>query len=87
MEFLIAQRFMRGRDFFEGVGKMLNLDGEGGRNALREWEAKAVEEITAETVAEYFSPGDGATQLCVCACACACVRVCACACACVRVCA
>ena len=25
MEFLIAQRFMRGADFFEGVGNMLGL--------------------------------------------------------------
>ena len=63
---------MCGRDFFEGVGKMLNLNGEGGRNALREWEANAVEEVTAETVAEYFSPGDGAMEralMCVCVCA------------------
>eukprot|EP01043_Picozoa_sp_COSAG02_P066398 COSAG02_NODE_10327_length_1967_cov_1.731799_1_plen_53_part_10 len=53
MEFLIAQRFMRGQDFFEGVGKMLNLNGDGGRDAVRDWEAQTVEEITPETVAEY----------------------------------
>ena len=62
MEFLIAQRFMRGRDFFEGVGKMLNLNGDGGRDAVRDWEAKSVQEIASETIAEYFAPGDGAMQ-------------------------
>ena len=62
MEFLIAQRFMRGQDFFEGVGKMLNLNGDGGRDAVRNWEAQTVEEITPETVAEYFAAGDGAMQ-------------------------
>ena len=62
MEFLIAQRFMCGRDFFEGVGKMLNLNGDGGRDAVRDWEGKTVEEIASETVAEYFAPGDGAMQ-------------------------
>lgn len=56
MEYLIAQRFMRGEDFFEGVGKMLNIRGE--RDSERNWEFGSVAEA-AGTVEEYFAPGDG----------------------------
>ena len=44
------------------VGKMLNLNGKGGRDAVRDWEAATVEQVRPETVAEYFSPGDGAMR-------------------------
>jgi hypothetical protein len=78
MEFLLAQQFMRGSDFFEGVGKMLNLNGEGGRDATRHWAAASVEEVAEETVAEYFAPGDG-TCCCCCCCCCCCVLCYSCA--------
>ena len=56
MEYLIAQRFMNGEDFFEGVGKMLNINGD--RDSERNWEFGSVAEA-AGTVGEYFVPGDG----------------------------
>jgi enoyl-CoA hydratase/carnithine racemase len=51
MELRAAKRFMRGKDFFEGVGSVLRI---GGRSTRPVWEHASVGEVSEATVEEYF---------------------------------
>ncbi len=53
LEYRMSQAFMRGHDFFEGV-RALILD----KDNRPAWQPAALDEVTAEAVAGYFSPAD-----------------------------